>query len=203
MLVLILFAGSVYSQQKVDDSIIERIQKNLELTKEQSGELQTILQNAGNEANHIRELNRRDPEAIKAAMADLRERTNQQIENILTPEQLKKYQEMKSNLQFFREARDNRLEELQKRLNLSDEQVSKIEPIMAAAREKMQELRQNSSGDRQEMRSGMQAIFQERDQKIKEILTDAQKAEYDKYLQEQREQMRQQRGQRPGGKRPN
>jgi Spy/CpxP family protein refolding chaperone len=186
---IIFLAANVYSQPERRDSVEVKLSKDLGLTGEQSQQLREILQNARAEANHISELNRSNPEAINSAMNDLRDQTHQQIENILTPVQLKKYQEIKNQLRLFREARNNQLAELQKRLNLTDEQIAQIEPIMTNAREKMQELRQNSSGDRREMRSQIRAIIQERDQKIEEILTDSQKAEYDKYIQEQREQI--------------
>lgn len=195
-ILITMLAANVYSQPDRRDSVEVKIRKDLDLTHEQSQQLREILQNARAEAGHIRELNRNNPEAINSAMNDLREQTNGQIENILNPDQLKKYQEIKNQLRLFREAGNNQMAELQKRLNLTDKQVAQIEPIMMDAREKMQELRQNRTGDRQEMRSRIQAIFQERDQKIKEILTDSQKAEYDKYIQEQREQMMNRRGQR-------
>jgi Spy/CpxP family protein refolding chaperone len=152
-ILIILLAANVYSQQEQRDSVEVKIRKDLGLTNEQSQQLREIMQNARAEAGHIRELNRNNPEAINSAMNDLRDQTHQQIENILNPDQLKKYQEIKNQLRLFWETRNNQMAELQKRINLTDEQVAQIEPIMTDAREKMQELRQNRTGDRQEMRS--------------------------------------------------
>lgn len=204
-LTFVLLAGTGFAQTESPiDRRVERLKTSLNLSEEQTGQVRLILTNAANETKQIRQLNQGDQEAIAAAMKDLRDRTSQQIENILTPDQQKKYQTIKDQFRAPGGNSGQELETLTERLNLTDEQAAKIEPILASAREQMQELRQNRSGDRQEMRSKMQSIFQERDKKIEEVLSDSQKKEYEKYQQERREQMMNRRGQRGGrmGQRP-
>ncbi|MEJ2637231.1 MAG: hypothetical protein P8184_18340 [Calditrichia bacterium] len=204
-LTIVLLAGTGFAQTESPiDRRVERLKTSLNLSEEQTGQVRLILTNAANETKQIRQLNQGDQEAIAAAMKDLRDRTSQQIENILTPDQQKKYQTIKDQFRAPGGNSGQELETLTERLNLTDEQAAKIEPILASAREQMQELRQNRSGDRQEMRSKMQSIFQERDKKIEEVLSDSQKKEYEKYQQERREQMMNRRGQRGGrmGQRP-
>ncbi len=198
-LTFVLLAGTGFAQTNSPiDRRVERLKTSLNLSEEQTGQVRLILTNAAKETKQIRQLNQGDQEAIAAAMKDLRDRTSQQIENILTPDQQKKYQTIKDQFRAPGGNSGQELETLTERLNLTDEQAAKIEPILASAREQMQELRQNRSGDRQEMRSKMQSIFQERDKKIEEVLTDSQKKEYEKYQQERREQMMNRPGQRGG-----
>ncbi len=200
LLILVFFAGTSFAQRgNFVEQKVQKLKTDLNLTDEQATEVTTILTNSENEAKKVRQLNQGDPEAIGAAMKDLQDRTNQQIENILTPDQQKKYQTIKNRIGAPGEMNNRELSELRERLKLTDEQAAKIEPIMASAREQMQQLRQNRPEDRHEMREKMRAIFEERDKKVEEILTGSQKKEYEKYLQERREQMMQRRGPRGGG----
>jgi Spy/CpxP family protein refolding chaperone len=177
------------------DQKVEKLKTSLDLTEEQTADLQLILRNSEKQAQNIRELNRDDAEAIKVAMADLDKETDQQIRNILTTEQQKKYENVKRSFPPAGGLKNREISELKERLNLTDAQVAQIEPILTSTREQMQELRENRSGDRQQMRSRMQSIMQERDKKIEAILTESQKQEYRKYIQERRQEWGKRRGQ--------
>lgn len=75
-------------------------------------------------------------------------------------------------------------------LNLTDEQKPKVQEIMAAQRQKMQELRQDTSLSQEQRQEKMKAIRDDQDKKMKEILKPDQ---FEKW-QKMREQMRPQRG---------
>jgi len=196
LLVTVLLNGFLLAQPPLTiDQKVEKLKTSLDLTEEQTADLQLILRNSEKQAQNIRELNRDDAEAIKVAMADLDKETDQQIRNILTTEQQKKYENVKGSFPPAGGLKDREISELKERLNLTDAQVAQIEPILTSTREQMQELRENRSGDRQQMRSRMQSIIQERDKKIEAILTESQKQEYRKYIQERRQEWGKRRGQ--------
>lgn len=75
-------------------------------------------------------------------------------------------------------------------LNLTDEQKPKVQELMAAQRQKMQELRQDTSLTQEQRQEKMKAIRDDQDKKMKEILKPDQ---FEKW-QKMREQMRPQRG---------
>ena len=196
LLVTVLLNGFLLAQPPLTiDQKVEKLKTSLDLNEEQTADLQLILRNSEKQAQNIRELNRDDAEAIKVAMADLDKETDQQIRNILTTEQQKKYENVKGSFPPAGGLKDREISELKERLNLTDAQVAQIEPILTSTREQMQELWENRSGDRQHMRSRMQSIMQERDKKIEAILTESQKQEYRKYIQERRQEWGKRRGQ--------
>ncbi len=196
LLVTVFLNGFLLAQPPLTiDQKVEKLKTSLDLTEEQTADLQLILRNSEKQAQNIRELNRDDAEAIKVAMADLDKETDQQIRNILTTEQQKKYENVKGSFPPAGGLKNREISELKERLNLTDAQVAQIEPILTSTREQMQELRENRSGDRQQMRSRMQSIIQERDKKIEAILTESQKQEYRKYIQERRQEWGKRRGQ--------
>ncbi|MEJ2536126.1 MAG: Spy/CpxP family protein refolding chaperone [Calditrichia bacterium] len=196
LLVTVFLNGFLLAQPPLTiDQKVEKLKTSLDLNEEQTADLQLILRNSEKQAQNIRELNRDDAEAIKVAMADLDKETDQQIRNILTTEQQKKYENVKGSFPPAGGLKDREISELKERLNLTDAQVAQIEPILTSTREQMHELRENRSGDRQQMRSRMQSIMQERDKKIEAILTESQKQEYRKYIQERRQEWGKRRGQ--------
>jgi periplasmic protein CpxP/Spy len=83
--------------------------------------------------------------------------------------------------------------QLGKRLNLSDDQVNQIKPILADQSTKMQALRQDQSSSREDRMAKMKSIREDTDTKIKALLTDDQKAQYDKWQEEQRARMMERR----------
>ena len=82
------------------------------------------------------------------------------------------------------------LEILTSRLKLTDDQQTKIKPILAERDEKMKALRADDSMEMQDRMSKMMKIRTDTDSKINAVLTDDQKTEYAKM----NEEMRQRRG---------
>lgn len=107
--------------------------------------------------------------------------------------------EDKSNIQ------NKRLEMMRERLKLSDGQVNEIKAIMETARLKAEKDREKfmEARDREGARKAAEARQKEIQDKIRAVLNDKQKKEYDKMLKEmreQREKRRDTREQKPGGK---
>ncbi|PRY53043.1 hypothetical protein B0I27_10450 [Arcticibacter pallidicorallinus] len=83
------------------------------------------------------------------------------------------------------------LEMIDKRLSLTDDQKAKVSAILLSQSKSIDSLRNatGAEGDRQAMRSKMQSLQQENQQKIKGVLTDVQKESYETLLTEQRNRM--------------
>jgi septal ring factor EnvC (AmiA/AmiB activator) len=71
--------------------------------------------------------------------------------------------------------------ELRSRLNLTDDQMSKLGPILDETRKQIRELRDKH-------RPELKAIQDEQSQRIRALLTDSQQAEYTKFLDEREKQ---------------
>ncbi len=83
---------------------------------------------------------------------------------------------------------------LAKKLALSKEQKEKAGKIYFAAFEESRKAFEKNQGDWQAMREARTKINEKRDSEVKALLTDEQKNLYDKFLQEQREQMQRRMG---------
>jgi Spy/CpxP family protein refolding chaperone len=96
---------------------------------------------------------------------------------------------------------DDRLKQMTKDLNLTADQQTKIKPILDAQQQKMQDLRNDNSGDRQSMRGKMRQIQDDTNMQIRNLLDDKQKETFDKQEQERQQRMQNGRGGRggPGG----
>ncbi len=85
------------------------------------------------------------------------------------------------------------------KLALSKEQKEKVGKIYFAAFEESRKAFEKNQGDWQARREARMKINEKRDNDVKALLTEEQKKIYDKFLQEQREQMQR----RLGGRRQN
>jgi protein CpxP len=94
---------------------------------------------------------------------------------------------------------NNQLKHLSKRLNLSDDQQTKIKPILEDEHKQMQQLWSDNSLSRQDRFSKMRGIRENSDAEIKKVLNEDQQKNFDKMREEQRSRMRE----RSGGNQPN
>jgi protein CpxP len=88
--------------------------------------------------------------------------------------------------------RNRQLHEMKKKLNLSNEQVAQIKPIIADRRQQMQSLRANTSLNDQDRRAKMQGIAQDSRAKIEAVLNDQQKQQFEQMLAQRRARRQQQ-----------
>jgi Spy/CpxP family protein refolding chaperone len=94
---------------------------------------------------------------------------------------------------------DEQLKRMTKDFNLTAEQQSKIKPILMDEQKRMEDLRTDSSGDRQAMRDKMMQIRQDTNDQVRALLDDKQKGKFDKLEQERQARMQNRRGGGPGG----
>jgi Spy/CpxP family protein refolding chaperone len=94
---------------------------------------------------------------------------------------------------------DDQLKRLTKDYNLTADQQTKIKPILMDEQKKMDDLRNDSSGDRQAMRGKIMQIRQDRNDQIRTLLDDTQKEKFDKQEQQRDDRTQNRRGGGPGG----
>ncbi|UWZ82842.1 hypothetical protein [Occallatibacter riparius] len=93
---------------------------------------------------------------------------------------------------------DEAVARLSSKLNLSDDQKSKITPIIADRQTKMRELA-DSSGRRLQKARKAKSIMSDSDKKIEALLSSDQKKTYEQMKEERREQMQSRMQQRGNG----
>ena len=89
---------------------------------------------------------------------------------------------------------DDQLKRMTKDFNLTDDQQSKIKPILVDEQKKMDDLRSDSSADRQTMRGKMMQIRQDTNDQVRALLDDKQKGKFDKQEQQREDRMPNRRG---------
>jgi len=192
--VLLVCIATLFVHAAESDPIEGRVQmlkKQLDLTSEQVEQVRSILTNSIEQAKKDRALNAKDPQAMRAAEQARRDLENQQIENILTEAQRKRFAEIREKQQAGRRGgpAGEQLQLLIDRLGLTDAQIVQIEPILTETRERMQALRQNASGNRREMFGKMRKIRDAQDKKIEALLTGEQKKIFKEIKKERQKEM--------------
>src|SRR5579864_5283884 len=94
---------------------------------------------------------------------------------------------------------DDQLKRMTKDFDLTADQQAKIKPILVDAQKKMEDVRNDPSGDRQTMRQKMMQIRQDTNDQIRALLDDKQKEKFDKQEQERQDRPQNRRGGGPGG----
>lgn len=88
------------------------------------------------------------------------------------------------------EEREVQIEKWKTELNLSDEQVTKIQAANKKRKEQMDKLREEKKGERKENIEKVKGISEEFDKEMKAILTPEQYAKFDQMRDDKREQVK-------------
>ncbi|MCS7228510.1 MAG: hypothetical protein RMJ81_02275 [Candidatus Kryptonium sp.] len=86
------------------------------------------------------------------------------------------------------------LERLKQELNLSPEQIAKIQKILDAAQKQAEADREKYQGNRDAMMKAMRERWEKIDKEIESVLTKDQKKKYEQIKKERQERMREWRG---------
>jgi Spy/CpxP family protein refolding chaperone len=85
---------------------------------------------------------------------------------------------------------DDQLKHLSEKLNLTDDQQTKLKPILEDQHKQMQQLWNDSSMSRQDRFSKMRELRENSDTQIKSVLNDDQQKKFDEMREDQRNHMR-------------
>ena len=94
---------------------------------------------------------------------------------------------------------DERVKRMTKDLKLTTDQQTKVKSILEDEQKKAQDLRNDSSSDRQAMRQKMMQLRQDTNNQVRALLDDKQKEKFDKMEQERQDRMQNRRGGAPSG----
>jgi predicted nuclease with TOPRIM domain len=93
------------------------------------------------------------------------------------------------------EVRHHILDEMRTRLSLSDDQVKQLNAIMDSTKTRYQEVKKRwDEQSKQAAKPELKAITEDQHQKVKAILSEPQRVEYEKYLAERQKRREQQQG---------
>jgi len=107
------------------------------------------------------------------------------IQNLLTPEQKEKMKEMRQMADAkFRERIEHRLEKMKTKLNLSDEQVSKIKTISQDFRSQLKTIRENEAMAHSDKKSQIMALVSQQKKDFRSVLTPEQITKLDEWKKE-------------------
>ena|SRR5215472_7533395 len=82
---------------------------------------------------------------------------------------------------------DRMAKHLGKKLNLSNDQVAQIKPLLEDRAQQMQALRADTTLSQQDRRNKAHQVMQDSNTKIEAVLNDTQKQQFEQMLQERRE----------------
>ena len=89
-----------------------------------------------------------------------------------------------------RMSHEERMENLNEKLNLSEEQYTEIDSILIVQSKEFQILREEADGDREQMRENAMELMKEADEQITELLNEEQIKDYEKYKEERMQNRR-------------
>jgi hypothetical protein len=151
------------------------VHEELKMTEEQVNKAKSAIEEINKKrAADFQGLRGNDPEnqeKRQALMKEIREETDKALAGILNEDQRKRLKQIELQ---FQGARAFGTPDVQKALNLTDDQKEKIKTINDDARQEMQSIFQGG-GDPQENRKKMQALQKETTEKIVALLDEGQK----------------------------
>ena len=164
---------------------LEHLERRLDLTEDQISLIRPVLEEARDRRRELRSLPR---DERRSAARTLRDRVHHQLEGILTPDQLTELESMRRRHRG-RMNPERMIERMREHLNLTDDQVTRIRPILERAATERRSLRDL---ERPERREAARTLRTETMDAVRGELTEAQQVEFDAF----RETMRHRRAMR-------
>ena len=152
---------------------MQELSEKLNLTDAQKTDVNSILANEANEIKAVHKDGSLSDEQKQAKIKEIRDSSREKINAILTPEQQKKFAEMKSEA-----GNKNRLAMLTEKLNLTDAQKTAIKPILAAEANDIKAVHQDNSLSKEQKQTKVSDIRGASDKKINALLTPEQQAKW-------------------------
>jgi Spy/CpxP family protein refolding chaperone len=160
---------------------LQELSEKLNLTDEQKAAIKPILATEANEIKAVHQDSSLSNEQKQAKIKEIRDNSREKINVLLTPEQQKKFAEMKGEAgNRTREEFQSRLAMLAEKLNLTDEQKTAIKPILVAEVNDIRVVLQDNSLSKEQKQTKTAAIREASDKKINPLLTPEQQAKWAK-----------------------
>jgi Spy/CpxP family protein refolding chaperone len=165
-----------------------KMERSLNLTEEQKTKIKPILDEESLKIKTIREDAALTPDQKRAKVREIHSATYDQIKPVLTAEQQKKHDEMRKSARgwhkkgHFAASPTHRLERMNRALNLTEEQKSKIKPILEGESAKIKAIFDDQSLTKQQKRDKIREIHSTSYEQIKPILTAEQKQKHDELM---------------------
>jgi len=167
--------------QKPPHEFMQELSEKLNLTDEQKAAIRPILVTEANEIKAVHQDSSLSTEQKQAKIKEIRDNSREKINALLTPEQQKKFAEMKGEAgSKMRERFQNRLTVLAEKLNLTDEQKAAINPILATEANDIKAVMQENSLSKEQKQTKIADIRETSDKKINALLTPEQQAKWAK-----------------------
>lgn len=164
-------------RQKRLDRKIDRLDQKLELTDEQEKELRKIYETKHAEMRDIRK-------RMHKQMRETRQEMKAEFERVLDDEQEDTFKEMRRARHEKRAER--RIERMKENLDLTDEQVGKIDEIFEETRSKIQAVRDDESLSENERRDKVRSLFFGAKDQVTDVLDEAQREKFEKMRRDRR-----------------
>ena len=201
-------AGGRFGPSRSPEEIVERLKDRLDLTEEQVEAIRPIIEEKVQMRNELREEYGTDRRAIRTEMQELKRSTELKLGDVLTEEQMEKYQELRQERReqmqrgkkrggrrqgAINKSPEQVISRLTERLELTEDQVTAITPIIEKNVEQRREIFDSYKGEgrqlKDSMRNEMQTIGEETETQLSSVLTDEQMEKFLEFREERRERM--------------
>jgi Spy/CpxP family protein refolding chaperone len=179
------------------DRRLELMTQNLKLTKEQQDKISPILKEEFTQLEALKGNDTYNRDQRRAKLQELNQATFEKIKPILTPEQMKRHDDVKQIIKERRSKQraskpasamakgpsrndpEKRLKNLANDLGLSAEQQASIKPLIEDEFAQLDKLKGNDTINRDQRREKLQELNKSTSEKIKAVLTPEQVQKYE------------------------
>jgi Spy/CpxP family protein refolding chaperone len=182
-------AGPGMTKMAKPENRMIRISRGLNLTEEQKAKIKPILEDESAKVNSVLEDSTLSRQQKRVKIREIHAATFEQIKPILTPEQLKKHEEMMKSGKGMRSKMPqmtpaNRLQGLSAALDLTEEQKAKIKPILEDESAKVKSALEDTKLSRQQKRAKVREIHAATFEQIKPVLTPEQLKKHEQMMKQ-------------------
>ena len=172
---------------------VEMMKRALELTDEQGGKITRILTWQHEQIQLLREKYRDDPEGFRNALIRLHMKVQDMINGRLTPEQLRRWEAMKTGDRDKRDDRDDReispvkqkVDLMTRLLGLDREQVASLTRLLTWQQQQILEIKKKFANDPRGMKQALMELQQKFDRQLAGILTAEQMKKWEAWKKSQ------------------
>jgi len=176
--------------QAAESGVLSRLRQaagSLKLNDDQKKKLDAMIDKAGGDLKTAAEKFKDDSQARARDAQDIFDRLRDEMRDVLSTEQRQELQQRLQSLMGGSAGLLELLKEQVQKLDLSDQQKKQIDQIMADARVKFSDLREQARAGSQEAREKILDLYSETLKKMQEVLTPDQKKKLQENISPRRE----------------